>query len=107
MTENLCRISYPSKQQIKKGIGVSSLSTIESAISILESLKMIYVGRDMFVEDSEEDDVYISTRNVYALSEDMINNDAALIELENIYKRKVYRKNNVPGNIKFLSKEKG
>lgn len=106
ITENLCRISYPSKQQIKKGIGIASLTTIESAISILESLKLIYVGSDMFVEDSDEADVYIPTRNVYALSEDMINNDAVLVELEDIYKRRVYRKNNVPGNIKFLNKEK-
>lgn len=106
MTERFIKISFPSKQQIKKGIGVSSLTTIESAISILASLKMLYVGGDMYIEDLDEVGAYIPTRNVYALNEDELKSDAVLIELENIYKRTVYRKEDVPGKIKYLKKDR-
>ena len=33
--------------------------------------------------------------------------DAVLIELERIYNKKVYDKDDVPGKIKYLTKEKG
>lgn len=106
-TDHVIKISYPSKQQIRKGIGVSSLTTVETAISALETLKMIYISRDMYVEDSEEDGVYIPTRNVFALDEKELKSNTVLIELENVYKRTVFRKENVPGKIKFLEKERG
>ena len=43
MAGMLSKISYPSKQQIKKGIGISSIATIENSISILADLKLICV----------------------------------------------------------------
>ncbi len=101
------RISFPSKQQIKKGIGVSSTTTIENALSTLVDMKMIYVRSDMFVEDVEEKDLYIPTRNVFALKEEELYGDAILVELERIYGKKVYNKEDVPGKIKYLDKQKG
>ena len=107
MNDHFIKIAYPSKQQIKKGVGISSLTTIESAISILNSLKLIFIKSDMFIEDYEEKGAYIPTRNVYALKEDELKSDAIKLELENIYKRTVYTENEVPGKIKYLNKKKG
>lgn len=101
------KISFPSKQQIKKGIGVSSTTTIEKAISTLVDMKMIYVRSDMFVEYVKEKDLYIPTRNVFALKEEELCGDTILVELERIYGKKVYNKLDVPGRIKYLDKEKG
>ena len=101
------RISYPSKQQIKKGIGISSITTIENAITTLLSMEMIYLRTDMFVENMEEDGVYVPTRNVFALNGEELIGDAVLVELERIYNKKVYDKDDVPGKIKYLTKEKG
>ena len=101
------RISYPSKQQIKKGIGISSTTTIENAIATLLSMEMIYLRTDMFVENTEEDGVYVPTRNVFALNGEELIGDAILVELERIYNKKVYNKDDVPGKIKYLTKEKG
>ena len=101
------RISYPSKQQIKKGIGISSTTTIENAIATLLSMEMIYLRTDMFVENTEEDGVYVPTRNVFALNGEELIGDTILVELERIYNKKVYNKDEVPGKIKYLTKEKG
>ena len=103
----MLKISYPSKQQIKKGIGISSATTIEGAISTLLSMEMIYVRTDMFVENSDEDDTYVPTRNVFALNGEELIGDAVLVELERIYNKKVYDKDDVPGKIKYLTKQKG
>lgn len=101
------RISFPSKQQIKKGIGISSFTTIENAISFLAEIKMIYIRTDMFVENTEEENVYVPTRNVYSLNAEELNGDTILLELERIYNKKVYNKKDVPGKIKYLDKQKG
>lgn len=101
------RISFPSKQQIKKGIGISSATTIENAITTLTDMKMIYVRSDMFVENTDEDGTYVPTRNVFALNREELIGDAVLIELERIYNKKIYDKDNVPGRIKYLEKQKG
>ena len=103
----LAKISYPSKQQIKKGIGISSPTTIEGAITALLSMKMIYVRTDMFIENSDEDGIYVPTRNVFALNGEELIGDAVLVELERIYNKKVYNKDDVPGKIRYLTKEKG
>ena len=103
----LAKISYPSKQQIKKGIGISSATTIEGAITALLSMKMIYVRTDMFIENSDEDGIYVPTRNVFALNGEELIGDAVLVELERIYNKKVYNKDDVPGKIRYLTKEKG
>ena len=102
----LAKISYPSKQQIKKGIGISSTTTIESAIATLLSMKMIYVRTDMFIENSDEDGIYVPTRNVFALNREELIGDVVLVELERIYNKKVYDKDDVPGKIKYLTKQK-
>lgn len=101
------KISYPSKQQIKKGIGISSTTTIENAISTLCDMKMIYVRSEMFVENTEVEGEFIPTRNVFALNEEELYGDAILVELEKVYGRKVYNREDITGNIKFLEKEKG
>ena len=101
------RVSYPSKQQIKKGIGISSTTTIENAITTLLSMEMIYLRTDMFVENTEEEGIYVPTRNVFALNGEELIGDAILVELERIYNKKVYNKDDIPGKIKYLTKEKG
>lgn len=106
MNNILPRISYPSKQQIKKGIGISSTPTIENAISILATMKLLYIRSDMFVEKSDEEGVYIPTRNVFALTQEELNSNTILLELGNFYGKTVYDKNDVPGQIKYLEKDK-
>ena len=61
----------------------------------------------MFVENSDEDDTYVPTRNVFALNGEELIGDAILVELERIYNKKVYDKDDVPGKIKYLTKQKG
>lgn len=101
------RISYPSKQQIKKGIGISSATTIENAISTLSDMAMIYVRSEMFVENTEVEGQFVPTRNVFALNEEELHGDAILVELEKVYGKKVYNKDDVPGEIRYLNKQKG
>ena len=99
------KISFPSKTQIAKGLDCS-VPTIESGLSVLESHKLIYVRRDMFVENKQEKGVYVPTRNVYALDSKELDGNAVLIELENLYGKKIYNKEDVPGEIRYLTKNK-
>lgn len=103
----MLKVSYPSKQQIKKGIGISSITTIENAIDTLLSIKMLYVRTDMFIENAKIKGEYVPTRNVFALNREELIGDSILIELERIYNKKVYNKDEVPGKIKYLTKQKG
>lgn len=107
LSVKILKMAYPSKQQIKIGIGISSTTTVERAIAILESLKLIYVIGEMYTEDSDENGFFIPTRNAYALNEEDANNDAILSEFEKIYGKPVYKRDDVPGKIKFLEKLKG
>lgn len=102
---SVLKVSYPSKQQIKKGIGIASVSTIENAISALVSDAMLYMRSDMYVESSNEDGVYTPTRNVFALNKSCLDGDAVLNELERVYGKKIYNKEDVPGKIQFLTKK--
>ena len=106
-TDPVPKISYPSKQQIKKGIGISSTTTIENAISILSQSKMIFVRSEMYIENSEINGEFIPARNVFSLNEEELYDDAVLVELERIYGRRVYNREDVTGTIKYLTKEKG
>ena len=100
------KISFPSKSQIAKGLD-TSIPTIESGLSILESHKLIYIRRDMYVENKKEEGIYVPTRNVYALDSKELEGDSVLIELERIYGKRIYNKEDVPGEIKYLTKVKG
>ena len=61
----------------------------------------------MFIENSDEDGIYVPTRNVFALNGEELIGDTVLVELERIYNKKVYNKDDVPGKIRYLTKEKG
>lgn len=100
------KISFPSKSQIAKGLDVS-IPTVENSISILESQKIICVRRNMFVENKNKEGQYVPTRNVYALDPKELEGNAALIELERIYKKRIYNQEDVPGKINYLTKQKG
>ena len=100
------KISFPSKSQIAKGLD-TSISTVENGLSVLESYKLIYIRRDMFVENKKEEGVFVPTRNVYALDPMELEGDSVLIELERIYGKRIYNKEDVPGEIKYLTKMKG
>ena len=99
------KISFPSKSQIAKGLD-TSIPTVESGLSILESHKLIYIRRDMFVENKKEEGIYVPTRNVYALDSKELEGDSVLIELERIYGKRIYNKEDVPGEIRYLNKER-
>ena len=101
------RISYPSKQQIKKGIGIASTTTIENAISTLSDIGMIFIRSEMYVENTKVDGQFVPTRNVFALNKEDLYGDAILVELERVYNKKVYNKDDVPGEIRYLDKQKG
>lgn len=100
------KISFPSKSQIAKGLD-TSIPTVESGLSILESNKLIYIRRDMFVENKKEEGVFVPTRNVYALNPNELEGKTVLIELERIYGKRIYNKEDIPGKIKYLTKVKG
>lgn len=103
ITGGFLKIAYPSKQQIQKGIGISSITTIENAITILANLKLIYVKSDMFVEDKYIEDRFIPARNVFALNKTELKyEDRILEELSRIYGKPVYTKQNVPGKLMFI-----
>ena len=100
------KISFPSKSQLAKGLD-TSIPTVESGLSILESNKLIYIRRDMFVENKKEEGVFVPTRNVYALDPKELEGNVVLIELERIYGKRIYNKDDVPGEIRYLTKMKG
>ena len=104
-TDSSPGIAYPSKNQIAQGIGISSVTTIEKAISILEELNLLYVKSGFYIEDSTENDSYVPASNVYSLCNN-ISMDKYLTELGNKYGRPVYTSDTVPGTIKFLDKRK-
>ena len=43
---------------------------------------------------------------MYALDPNELDGDAVLIELERIYGKRIYNKEDVPGKIKYLTKER-
>ena len=100
------KISFPSKLQIAKGLS-TSIQTVENGLNILESMKMIYVRRNMFVENNNVEGQYVPTRNVFALDPKELEGGNVLIELERIYGKKIYDKEDVPGEINYLMKLKG
>lgn len=99
------KVSFPSKIKIKKALGISSTTTIESAIAGLINAKLLYSRSDFFIEDSDCEGVFIPARNIFALSKNDLSESICVSELEGFYKTKVYTKENVPGEIKYL-KEK-
>lgn len=98
LTEShVARISYPSKNKIRDALDVSSTSTIEKAIAILEQSKMIYVRRDVYIQDKNNENRFVRANNVYALNEEDLENAAIITELESTYGRKILIKE--PDNI--------
>lgn len=51
--------------------------------------------------------MFVPTRNVYALDPMELEGDSVLIELERIYGKRIYNKDDVPGEIRYLTKMKG
>ncbi|HKM01737.1 MAG TPA: hypothetical protein VJ083_06760 [Sedimentibacter sp.] len=106
LSDYLPKVSYPSKQQIKKGIGISSITTIENAILSLSEMKLIFVAKDMYIEDSKNENVYIPARNVFALRKEDLDKSICITELQKVYGKSVYFEEDVPGNIGFITKQK-
>lgn len=67
---------------------------------------MLYVRSNMFMKNNKVEGEYIPTRNVFALNEKELYGDIILTELEMVYNKKIYNKEDVPGVIKYLNKEK-
>ena len=106
--DDICpvKISFPSKKQIAKGIS-TSIQTVENGLEILESMKLIHIRRDMFVENKNVEGEYVPTRNVFALDKKELSGDSVLTELERVYGKRIYNKKDVPGKINYLAKVKG
>lgn len=98
------KISYPSKRQISNGIGIASVKTIDKAISALVEAGLLYVRGDMCLEDINNKGQYVPTRNVYALNSGDLSEDIVKIELEAFYKKPIYNKKDMEGNIKYLKR---
>lgn len=96
------KISYPSKIQIKDGVGVAANSTVEKAIKILVELKLLYVKNDLFVADYNSETVFVPARNVYALSPSELQDDIVMQELSDFYGRAVCDKENISGKVRYL-----
>lgn len=62
------QLSIPSNDVIKNVIGVSSLTTVKSAIADLRKLNMIYCNDVIYYYKDSKTGSYIQTRNVYALN---------------------------------------
>lgn len=97
ISNHTVKISYPSKQTLSQGIGVAK-SSIENAISVLLSEKLLYCGKPFFTEDVNRKDAYIQMRNYYALSPEELNENNCRNELEAHYNKKLYFKNDLPHN---------
>lgn len=65
---SLPSLAIPSHEMIKKVIGASSVTTVRTAISNLEDLGLIYGNEIKYFYKDEKRNVYIPTRNVYALT---------------------------------------
>lgn len=103
---NFIQIAYPSKQQIRNGVGVSSITTVESAIKILVDLELIYIRTDLYVADIMDRDVFVPARNVFAIDQKHLIGNAVINELGNFYGREVCNKQDVDGKTRFLKKQK-
>lgn len=101
---NILQISYPSKQQIKDGIGIS-LSTVEKAITVLKNERLIYVRGDMYIQSSTNKKIFLPTRNVYSLKEEHLNGDFVLKELSKVYGKPVYNGCEIDGRSTYLKKQ--
>ena len=99
------KIAFPSKFKMKKVLGVSSTTTIESAIGGLIDIGLLFMGLDFFVEDSDDEGYFVPTRNVYALSKNDLNQDECILQLSEFYKSPVYIKKDAPGEIRYLKKK--
>ena len=61
------KLSIPSNDAIKNVLGVASVKTVKSAISDLQQLNMIYSNEVTYYYKDAKSDMYLPTRNVYAL----------------------------------------
>lgn len=102
-TDYSAGLSYPSKQQIARGVGISSVTTIEKAIDILAELKLLYINSGFYIEDNTNNGVYVPASNVYSIRP--VSVAECITELESKYGKPVYTKDTVPGIIKFLDKK--
>lgn len=105
-SDHMSRISYPSKQQIKTGIGIASDTSIENAISQLIDLKLIFVKSDMYMESTKSNGEFIPVRNVFALRRKDLRSDVCLLALQQLYGKTIYPKEDVFGTINYLTKLK-
>lgn len=88
-TDYISKFAYPSKNKMIKTLGMSSKTTLEKAISILEDIGLIYVQRNIFVQDKNDESKFVPARNVYALRNKDLDKKVIVMELEIMYGRKV------------------
>lgn len=86
------RVGMPSKYGVQKKLGISSKTTIDSAIEDLKSLNMIYEQVGGFYID--KDGLFTPTNNVYSLEKkELVHAEQILCEYYNT--EKIYKKNEI------------
>ena len=98
------QLSIPSNESIKKATGVSSVTTVKSAISELKKLGMIYCSETIYYYKDVKSNTYMQTRNVYALDQrELIHTKRVLTEF---YQSNVYAANEMDADKIMLVKRK-
>lgn len=99
------KIAFPSKYSIAKGIG-STKVTVESSLTILEKLKLIYAVTGLYIEDKSNKGTYVSTRNGYAINKEFANVETFKNELSKFYGVPVFERCEVAGKIRYIKNKK-
>ena len=90
MSDDVPKISYPSKQELTKRLGYSSDTSTETLLKNLVSSGLLHVKTGMYIK---KDGVVIPTRNVYALNKSELKHaDTVLKEFYQV--DKIYTKKN-------------
>ncbi len=64
---NSLQIAFPSKYNICKELGISSMTSVESAIDELANLELLFIRSNLYINDYKNEDQYIAARNIFAL----------------------------------------
>ena len=79
---NSLQIAFPSKYNICKELGISSLTSIENAINELANLELLFIRSNLYIVDYKDNTQYIAARNIYALDKKYLFGRDCIKELE-------------------------
>ena len=79
---NSLQIAFPSKYNICKELGMSSMTSVESAINELANLGLLFIRSNLYIADYKNADQFIAARNIYALDKKHLSGRDCIKELE-------------------------